>query len=83
MNRLFTLLQTFLISAWNILRIPFPTTNIPIIALLFLPGIVSLALALFRNLFGIGGFAQLGSTQTSFNRAKDRGDMIDKRNGIF
>lgn len=66
MNRLFTLLQVFLEGAWDILRIPFPTTNIPIVALLFLPMIVSIAIALFRNIFGIGGFGQITDTINNF-----------------
>lgn len=79
MNRLFTLLQTFLGALWNFFRLPFPATNIPIGALLFLPMVISLALALFRNLFGVGGFAQIGSTKASYRNAESRNPDNRKR----
>ena len=79
MNRLFTLLQTFLSAIWNLFRIPFPTTNIPIGALLFLPMVISLALAIFRNLFGISGFAQLSGLQGSYRNAYKRGQITKKK----
>lgn len=72
MNRLFTLLQVFLEGAWDILRIPFPTTNIPIVALLFLPMIVTIALALFRNIFGVGGFGQVSKTVKTFENISSK-----------
>lgn len=70
-NRLLTLLQIFLGELWSFFRLPFPGTNVSIGAILFLPMVISLALAVIRHLFGIGGFAQVGSTaKSNFNSTR-------------
>lgn len=58
-NRLLTLISHFLSQIWQFFRIPFPTTQVPIGAILFLPMVVAVALAFFRHMFGIGNFADL------------------------
>ena len=54
-----------LTQLWQFFRLPFPGTNVAIGALLFLPMVVSVAIAFLKNLFGIGGFAQIGNTAHS------------------
>lgn len=62
MNRLLVFTQTFLSSLWKFFQLPFPFTNVSIGAIVIFPVVVSIVLGLFRNLFGVGGFAQLSDT---------------------
>lgn len=85
---IFQFLGRFLLSLWTFFRIPFPGTNVPIAGLLFLPGIISLALAFLRNLFGIGNFADLSKVpfmaaggirkvnERSYNRVTSHADSV-------
>lgn len=70
-NRLLYLTKFMLEQAWRFLRLPFPGTNVSIGAILFLPMFVGLAVALLRTLFGVGGFAQVGSTVRSYRSYRD------------
>lgn len=72
-NRLLYLLQFMLRECWKFFRLPFPGTNVSIGAIMFLPMVVSLAVATIRHLFGIGGFGNVGSTANSHRNATARG----------
>lgn len=56
---IFQFLSQYMGILWNFFRLPFPATRIPIGAILFFPSIVSLSIAIFRNITGVGGFAQI------------------------
>lgn len=70
-NRLFTIISTMLSLCWKFFQLPFPTTNIPIGAILVLPTVVGFAVRFLRNFFGVGGVGQVPSTLKSY-------DKIDK-----
>lgn len=70
---IFQFLGQFLMLIWNFFRLPFPGTRVPIGGILFLPMVVSIAIAFLRNLFGIGGFASISREAVSHRQASERG----------
>lgn len=59
-NRLLYMLQFMLTQVWQFFQLPFPGTNVSIGALCIFPVVVSITIAFFRSLFGLGGFASVG-----------------------
>lgn len=88
--RLLTLTQNFLSQMWQFLRLPFPGTDVPIGAILFLPMVVSVVLGFFRNMFGIGEFTDLSKVpfimaggirrikSRSYNRVTEHANSVSR-----
>lgn len=75
---IFQFLGNFIMIIWNFFRLPFPGTNISIGSILFLPMVVSIAVAFLRNLFGIGGFATASRASIANRQAHERGSRGNK-----
>lgn len=75
---IFQFLGQFIMIIWNFFRLPFPGTRIAIGSILFLPMVVTLAIAFLRNLFGIGGFATVSKESIARRQATERGNRVKK-----
>lgn len=68
---IFQFLGQYMSILWRFFRIPFPATNVPIGAILFLPLVIDLAIKFLSNIMGSGGAGQIsGFVKDSSSTAK-------------
>lgn len=58
---LFQFLGTFLTQIWRLLTIPFPATNVPIVAILIFPTFATIVIKFIKNI--LGGIGSSSSTK--------------------